>query len=151
MLHIVVHTPCVHVYELANHLAGSIEPTALRLPVQDTTTRRDLLEKAPEVGQVVSFEVQLADGTMALRGKGRMQSAVLGRRGVELELTRYYLEGPGAPLFWELERQNREDRGSRPSIPPIWGDETVPSDESMNTSDVFDRSGTVILDPVTPF
>lgn len=150
MLHIVVHTPCVHVYELANHLAGSVEPDLIRLPVQDSTTRRALLEQAPEVGQVVSFEVQLVDGKTALRGKGRMQSAVLGQRGVELELSRYYLEGPGATLFWELERQNRHDRASRPSIPAIWGDETVPSDESMSADDLFHLSGTVILDPITP-
>ncbi|MBX3251107.1 MAG: hypothetical protein KF901_28280 [Myxococcales bacterium] len=150
MLHVIVQTPCVQVYELANHLADSVTQDILRLPIRDAAARRALLEHDPAVGQVVGFEVRLVDGTVALRGKGRARSAILGERGVELEISSYYLEGPGAPLFWDLARQQHTSRASSPSIPPIWGDETVPEDGRPGIGDIWNASGTVILDPITP-
>lgn len=128
-----IQTPFDQVYLLAEMIGEMATGESLRVPVRDQPAQRviEVEHLEPSVGRTVTFEVLLADGAVALRGRGTLRRALRVEGGMDLELSSQQIEGPAATLVWELQRQLRSDRRSRPSIPPIWDDETVGEDVTI--------------------
>jgi len=132
-MHFAIRTTCDQVYLLAELLGDLASADCLRVPIREQPARRAVPAESLEaiVGHTVTFTFLLASGAVALRGCGTLQCVLRVPEGLDLELASQRLEGPAATLVWELQRQLRSDRRSRPSIPPVWDDDTVRDDGTI--------------------
>lgn len=155
-MQITISTTCEHVYRFADAIGDLLGAESIMIPTKHSIGcgERGVEEVDALVGREVAFAFTLADGTEALRGRGRVLHALHVSHNIHLRVSSQHLVGPAATLVWESQRRLRGDRYSLPAVAALWDDETVRDERSLlecvapDGTGIVDvtRSGTLVFE-----